>query len=400
MINQLLRLIKKHLTDRFDEGLVIIFIILVGVFGIYHFSAIKNLNSQVANLLTTGSTSQKQLLSIKQELETLKNQDQVKINRDLQTEIKNIETNYDLAVTTYEKLVDLKPKIKDSSKLDTLFAQALKQLSQKNFSAASSTLTDLNSKIQSENDKLVASFTIPANVPVSNAPPKSGFSSQTVQTDSGSFLVNIVSADLNSTKVIVDTASDSDCSNNCPVLSLADYVNRNGAFAGINGSFFCPAEYPSCAGKTNSFDTLLMNKNKHYFNSDNNVYSTVPAVIFQGNSIRFVGQSLQWGRDTSIDSMIANYPLYVAGSQNQFGGNGDPKIDNKGTRTFVSNIDSTVYIGVIYNASGSDAAKVLKTLGMHNALGLDQGGSTALWFGGYKAGPGRNIPNAVLFVKR
>ncbi|MBI3486268.1 phosphodiester glycosidase family protein [Candidatus Daviesbacteria bacterium] len=400
MLSFLFKIIKRHLTDKFDESLVIIFVTLIVIFGFYHFSLINNLSSQVTTLLSSGSTAQKQLLSIKQELTDLKNQDQVKINKDLQTEIKNIETNYDLAVSAYEKLVDLKPKIKDSSKLDSLFAQALKQLSQKNFASASSTLADLNTKIQQENDKLVSSFTIPANVLTSNTPPKSGFSSQTVQTDSGSFLVNIVSADLNSTKVIVDTASDSDCSNNCPVLSLADYVNRNGAFAGINGSFFCPAEYPSCAGKTNSFDTLLMNKNKHYFNSDNNVYSVVPAVIFQGSSIRFVGQSLQWGRDTSIDSMIANYPLYVVGSQNQFGGNGDPKIDNKGTRTFVANIDSTVYIGVIYNASGSDAAKVLKTLGMHNALGLDQGGSTALWYGGYKAGPGRNIPNAVLFVKR
>jgi len=29
---------------------------------------------------------------------------------------------------------------------------------------------------------------------------------------------------------------------------------------------FCPSTYPQCAGKTNSFDTLLMNKNKVYFN--------------------------------------------------------------------------------------------------------------------------------------
>jgi len=31
---------------------------------------------------------------------------------------------------------------------------------------------------------------------------------------------------------------------------------------GINGSFFCPADYPTCAGKTGSFDLLVMNKNK------------------------------------------------------------------------------------------------------------------------------------------
>jgi hypothetical protein len=51
-------------------------------------------------------------------------------------------------------------------------------------------------------------------------------------------------------------------------------------YAGINGVFFCPSTYPSCAGKTNSFDTLLMNKNKTYFNGTNNIYSTVPAVLF------------------------------------------------------------------------------------------------------------------------
>lgn len=47
-----------------------------------------------------------------------------------------------------------------------------------------------------------------------------------------------------------------------------------------------------------------------------------------------------------------------------------------------------------------DAAKILTTLKLDNALGLDQGDSTALWFGGYKAGPGRNIPNAILFVHK
>ena len=59
-----------------------------------------------------------------------------------------------------------------------------------------------------------------------------------------------------------------------------------------------------------------------------------------------------------------------------------------------------VYIGVIRNATMGESAKVLHALGMGEALNLDEGGSTALWSGGYKAGPGRNIPNAVLFVKR
>lgn len=236
---------------------------------------------------------------------------------------------------------------------------------------------------------------------VSNTLPASGYQRQTVKIDSGLFNVDIISANLNSTKVVIDTASDTDCKDNCPVMSLGEYASRSGAYAGINGSFFCPASYPSCAGKANSFDTLLMNKSKHYFNSDNNVYSTVPAAIFSTGSARFVGQSLEWGRDTNVDAVIANYPLYIAGGNVFFGGNGDPKIDDRGSRTFISSKGNMVYIGVVYGATGGEAAKVLNELGMDSALGLDQGGSTALWLGGrYLTGPGRNIPNAVLFVNR
>lgn len=143
-----------------------------------------------------------------------------------------------------------------------------------------------------------------------------------------------------------------------------------------------------------------MNKNKVYFNSDNNVYSVVPAVIFLGNSVRFVSRSLDWGRDTGIDSMIANQPLLVSGGNVVFGGDGDPKKGSKGPRSFVANKGNTVYIGVTYNATVAENANVLKALGMDNALNLDSGGSTALWYGGYKAGPGRGIPNAILFIRK
>ena len=143
-----------------------------------------------------------------------------------------------------------------------------------------------------------------------------------------------------------------------------------------------------------------MNKNKTYFNSANNVYSTVPAVIFGSGWIRFVGHSSEWGRDTSIDSMIANQPLLVSGGKSVFGGDGEIKRAGKGSRSFVSNKGTTVYIGVVHNVSAAEMALVLETMGMENALNLDSGGSTALWSGGYKVGPGRNIPNAILFVRK
>lgn len=234
-----------------------------------------------------------------------------------------------------------------------------------------------------------------------NTPPSLGYSLQNVSVDGKTFKVAIIAADLNSTRVIIDSASDSDCAKDCPVLSLGDYVGRNGAWAGINGSYFCPADYASCADKKNSFDTLVMNKNKTYFNSDNNVYSTVPAAIFMPGGARFVSQSLEWGRDSGVDAVIANYPLLVRGGNINFTeATNEPKFGGAASRTFISAKGNMVYIGVVFAASMGESAKVLQAIGMQEALNLDQGGSTALWFGGYKAGPGRNIPNAILFVRR
>ncbi len=334
------------------------------------------------------------------DLINLKSQDQYKINKDLESKIKSIETTYSQAVSAYEKLLDLKNVTKKTEKFDSAFADILTLLSERNYSSAEDDLLNLEEGIDSEKQKILASFQIPANVPENNSPPGSGYQQQVVKSDVGDFLVGIVSADLNSTRVVVDTASDEDCKNDCPVTSLADYVSRSGAFAGINGSYFCPADYPSCSDKKNSFDTLAMNKNKKYLNSDNNVYSTVPAVIFTGSSARFVGQSLEWGRDTSVDAVLAMQPLLVSGGNIAFNGDGEPKRGSKGNRSFVGASGSTAYIGVVFNATVAEAAHVIHTMGIQNALNLDNGGSTALWSGGYKAGPGRNLPNALLFIRK
>ena len=338
--------------------------------------------------------------SLSDELNDLKNQDQIKINLGLKEEIKNIQSTYSSTVSSYESLLKLKEKSKDTGKLDELFTKVLVLLSKQDYSSANSTLADLNKQIDAEETKVTSTFSIPTNVPTNNAPPGSGYSRQQVTTDAGTFMVSLVAADLGSTKVIVDTASGGTCGDNCPVLSLATYVGRTGAYAGVNGSYFCPATYPSCAGKTNSFDLLLMNKDKVYFNSDNNVYSSNPGVIFGGGYIRFVGAVSQWGRDTGIDSMLSNYPLLVSGGNISFGGNDDPKQGSKGSRSFVANKGNNVYIGVVHSATVAEMARVMKAMGMENALNLDDGGSTALWSGGHKVGPGRDLPNVILFVRK
>jgi hypothetical protein len=386
---KILNKIRKHELRIF--AILSILLLLISSFYFFQFFKLK---IQISNLTQDFNKTKK-------ELGILKNQDQLKINEQLKINIKTTNDVFGKTLKAYEGIIDLKVQKQDTKDLDKSYAQILKYLSDLNYSSGSALLTQLNGDINKKNAALVAAQTpTTQTASVSNTPPGSGYSFQAVKTDAGTFNVAIIAADLNSTRVIMDTASDSDCSNNCPVMSLGDYVGRSGAYAGINGPFFCPADYPSCAGKTNSFDTLLMNKNKHYFNSDNNKYSTVPLMFFNGNTAGARGQSLEWGRDTGVDAVVANFPLYISGGNNVFGGSGDAKLTSKGSRTFVANKENFVYIGIIYNATSADAAAVLKALGMENALGLDQGGSTALWFNGYKAGPGRALPSALLFVRK
>ena len=391
--------IKIFKSARIYYAVISILILAIGVTGFfvwYFYDKQIYFQGQITD------TSLK-LQQSKKQYENLKKVDQLKRNDALEKQIKDIEETYELASLTYEELVKLSEISKDTDALKKQYVQVIAFLSKRNVASAEATLSDLNTKIKAERAKAVASNApaIPENATINNTAPGSGYSRQYVKTDFGTYLVDVIAADLNSAKVIVDTASDGTCTNDCPVTSLADYAGRSGAFAGINGPYFCPADYPSCDGKKNSFDTLIMNKHKVYFNSDNNVYSTVPAVIFQAGSARFVGQSLDWGRDTGPDSVIAAQPMLVSGGNVVYGGDDEIKRAGKGTRSFIGASGNIAYMGVVHNANVAEVAVVLKTMGIQNAINLDSGGSTALISGGrYIVGPGRNTPFGILFVHR
>ncbi|OGK19377.1 hypothetical protein A3D80_00600 [Candidatus Roizmanbacteria bacterium RIFCSPHIGHO2_02_FULL_40_13b] len=400
---------KKALIDLFNDverrNRLFYSIFLSTVLGISIFFTYQTviLNSKAHTLDTHGKALDDKLTqtlsSMKQtqkELEILKSQDQYKSNKDLEKTISAIESSYKKSVTVYESLIKFRESSTKTSKFDEAYVSALELLSKRNYASAEATLNKLSADISAQQTQVSSTFSIPQNIVANNVPPSSGYRRQKVSADIGDYLVDIVSADLNSTRVVVDTASDGDCGNDCPVLSLADYTTRSGGFAGINGPYFCPASYPSCDGKKNSFDTLIMNKAKHYFNSDNNVYSSVPAVIFSGSSARFVGQSSQWGRDTGVDSVITSQPLLVLDGNIVFNGDGEPKRGSKGSRSFIGATGSTVYIGVVQNATVAEVAHVLKALGVQNALNLDSGASTSLWSGGYIIPQGRATPFGII----
>lgn len=342
------------------------------------------------------------ILTIQAEIDRLNNEDQRKINNEVKKEIADLKQAFKSAVTAYEEVLYLEERGSKITSMQSKFSSVLSFLAKNDFISAQKTVDELMSEINKEKTRLTQSTTtpIPANVPEIKEAPSSGYRRQKVVVGDVSFLVDVISADLGSTRVIVDTASDGTCAKDCPVLPLATYASRNNAFAGVNGTYFCPETYPSCVDKKNSFDVLVMNKNKVYFNSDNNVYSTVPIAIFSGTSARFIGQSSGWGRDTGVDAVIANRPMLVLDGNIMFGGGGEEKEGAKGNRSFLGASGSTAYIGVVHSATVAESAKVLQAMGIKSAINLDDGGSTALWSGGYKVGPGRNLPNVVLFVRK
>lgn len=363
-------------------------------------------------------------VDLRAQLKTLKSQDQFVRNEELQTEITNIAKTYNKAIVVYESMDDLESSGVDINDLKKQFATTLSQLSQRQYQEAEATLTGIRSKMdaiitdqaEAEKQKIIAQQPAPSPVPKTtptvktqpdpapathNAPPGSGYSQQLVAANGQTFVVSLVAADLASTRVIVDTASTADCHQDCPVMSLSEYVSHNGAYAGVNGSYFCPATYPTCTDKKNVFEIMAMNKDKTYFNKDVDPNTDYPAVIFRNGSIQFIRAIANWNQSTDIDSMLANYPLLVVNKENIYAGSSVDKLNSKGNRSFVANIGSTVYIGVVRSASVGDSAAVMQTMGMENALNLDDGGSTALWAdGGYKVGPGRGLPNVILFVDR
>lgn len=389
------------------KNIVLIFVVFFTVAGLAlgAWKGVDFYSGKVENLRSESISKENYFKEVEASLSAvisaLENEDLRKTNMEVMRKMSELKNIFGKSLINYKEILEIDEMGGKTDAMTASFAGILQAISKEDIVLATTASAGLALEIDKENSRLkTLSVTIPKNITEKQEAPNSGFSKQKVKVGENYFVVDIVAADLSNTKVVVDTASESTCTKDCPVFPLATYVSRSGAYAGINGTYFCPETYPDCADKKNSFDVLVMNKNKTYFNSDNNIYSSVPAAIFSGTSARFVRESRSWGRDTGVDSVIANRPLLVLDGNVTVSNTDQNKENLRGNRGFLASKDSVVYIGIVRGASVGEAALVLKEMGIKNAINLDSGGSTALWFGGYKAGPGRNIPNAILFVRK
>lgn len=236
----------------------------------------------------------------------------------------------------------------------------------------------------------------PSTTPKPSTAPTGGVSSGGIQTERGNFRAAVVTLPI-STQMVTDTASDSDCANDCPTKSLADFVSQNGGYAGINGTYFCPTDYPDCASKKNSFDFSVYNSRlSKWINQGQLSWNGRSMIYRDGSGYHYLQNANSFGGGLSAG--IVNYPGILNNGQITVEANQlSEKQSAKGTKGGIGFNSSNIFLVIGYGVDMSDFAAVFKALGAQYALNLDGGGSAALYNRGYKAGPGRSLPNAVIF---
>ncbi|RJO59830.1 hypothetical protein C4546_00120 [Candidatus Parcubacteria bacterium] len=234
----------------------------------------------------------------------------------------------------------------------------------------------------------------------------------TVNTSVGRFETQIITVNLTNPKLKIYTltGNPTDCKTNCRVAPLKAYVDRVRGFAGINGTYFCPAEYASCKGQTNSYYWMVYNSlTKTFVNSYQNKFNSGPLIAFDSeNHWHFWRQAKDWpGRpqfekqyETKLRALFSSGPaLVVAGKLVLKASELDAKQRTvKGPRCGTAFKGVNVYELCAIRATVMDLAYIMKALGMAYAINQDGGGSAAMVFDGrYRLGPGRNLPNVLVF---
>lgn len=262
-----------------------------------------------------------------------------------------------------------------------------------------------------------ATSTIPVTSPVVTASqdPFSSVQTYDMVLDRGTFPVTVISLQKDKYEMLTVSENSADCFNNCPAKKLDQYVTEAGALIGIHGSYFCPPDYATCANQLYSYIGPFFNTTKNVAINDYKVpfHSGPMLMIDTADQWHYLHRTNELGwnfaeynskHTDKVKSAISNYPSLIENGVVvvESGETMDDKQRTlKGYRGAIGYTDSTVYLVVSQTATVIDMAYVMQKLGATYALNLDGGGSTALYYQDhYIFGPGRLLPNAIVFKKK
>ena len=233
-----------------------------------------------------------------------------------------------------------------------------------------------------------------------------------ITTPSGSFAIDVVKIDLfdPDLKIITDTADSEDCDNNCQAKPLIKYIIENKGFAGVNATYFCSGS--GCGAVNYYFFPVYNSRLGKLINEDQLKYwTTGPIMAFDENnkfyyfkdSREFVGvKSFEEKYGVKLQAALGNKPRLIENNQNLLI---DWEVDKsqlevKALRNAIAYKEGRIYLVVARSATVPDLAEIMQAMNMEYALNLDGGSSSALFYNDeYMIGPGRNVPNAIIFRK-
>lgn len=235
----------------------------------------------------------------------------------------------------------------------------------------------------------------------------------TLTNERGSFPLRVVTLDRDQVEMVTDTADTTDCQDDCAALSLQQYVNEHGALAGIHGSYFCPPDYAPCADKINTYLPPVFNTNLNRLINEEGLrfFSRPMIAAAEDGRLFYFHRATAFGNtvedfedeyDVELQAAIGNWPSLVENGQSVAASEPtEQSFTLKATRGGIGWNDEKIFLVIAQSASIVDLASVFVDLGAEFALNLDGGGTSALYYdGAYRFGPGRQLPNAILFRQR
>lgn len=387
----------------------------IGTFTYFILTDIKD-KTNISNLSSLNIKKDKDILSLRNQINEITKEYYEFQKTDLNKKVVDLQTSLDTINNTYnnkskvqlliDKAKGLGINIDDFNKRMQNVNELL--LAQKYTDAATQvdTLnTDINNSIDKKNNELAQQKINENNQKKSTQNiDGSSFTKTTVSALGRNFTVYYISIDLGMSglKISTDTADNSDCANNCRATNLMNFYNNHHGFAAINGTYFCPISYSTCAGATNSFWFPVFNTNLNkWINEGNLILDQRAMMAFYGAHPTFypdaskaptsgmnAGIVMSPGLIHNGNIIVNNYPLDTKSST------------VLALRGAIGIKGNTLIIADMTPATVPDSAYVMQSLGVTDALALDGGGSVAMIFNGqYVLGPGRDIPNAIIFSK-
>lgn len=247
-----------------------------------------------------------------------------------------------------------------------------------------------------------------------------------INTSAGSYTIDMVTINLDNPdlEIITDATALHPAPDNDKyegyfgAQSLGKFVLEHDGFAAINGTYFC--SYDTCESHNYYFFPIYDSTLKKMINEDELKYPTTgPLIAFdEENTFYYYKDSRDFGSlgnfnfttGFKLQAAIGNQPRLIEEGMNLLI---DWNLDDKqryikAVRNAIGfregetgNNKGFIYLVVVSNANLNDLAEVMKALGVDYALNLDGGNSAALWYNDeYMVGPGRDIPNVIIFREK